>query len=77
MLCAAQPFLVTIKFGVKLTNQELIREFEPIFYPKSIAVVGISQNIFKVGSLWLKAIVDAGFRGAIYPIHPEAVSFSD
>jgi acyl-CoA synthetase (NDP forming) len=68
-------FSITIKFGVKLTNEELIREFEPVFYPKSIAVVGISQNIFKVGSLWLKALVDAGFRGAIYPIHPRGGEF--
>ena len=68
-------FSVTIKFGVKLTNEELLREFEPIFYPKSIAVVGISQNIFKVGSLWLKALIDAGFRGSIYPIHPRGGEF--
>ena len=73
MHCPA--FSITITFEVKLTNQELIREFEPIFYPKSIAVVGISQNIFKVGSLWLKAIIDAGFRGAIYPIHPRGGEF--
>jgi acyl-CoA synthetase (NDP forming) len=68
-------FSITIKFGVKLTNEELIREFDPIFYPKSIAVVGVSQNIFKVGSVWLKALVDAGFRGAIYPIHPRGGEF--
>ena len=58
-----------------MTKEELIREFEPIFYPNSIAVVGVSQNIFKVGSLWLKAIMDAGFRGAIYPIHPRGGEF--
>lgn len=53
-----------------MDNQELLRKFEPIFYPKSIAVVGISQNVFKVGSIWLKAIIDAGFKGHIYPVHP-------
>ncbi|MCJ7514957.1 MAG: CoA-binding protein, partial [Dehalococcoidia bacterium] len=58
-----------------MANEELLREFEPIFYPKSIAVVGISQNIFKVGSVWLKALVDAGFKGAIYPIHPRGGEF--
>jgi acyl-CoA synthetase (NDP forming) len=63
-------FLVKINFEVKLAQEELIRAFEPIFYPKSIAVVGVSQNIFKVSSLWLKAIIDAGFSGAIYPINP-------
>jgi acyl-CoA synthetase (NDP forming) len=68
-------FSITIKFGVKLINQDLLREFEPIFYPKSIAVVGISQNIFKVGSIWLKAIIDAGFSGAIYPINPRGGEF--
>jgi len=70
-------FSITINFGVELINKELIREFEPIFYPKSIAVVGISQNIFKVGSLWLKAVVDAGFKGAIYPVHPRGGEFLD
>jgi len=58
-----------------LINEQLLREFEPIFYPKSIAVVGISQNIFKVGSVWLKAVIDAGFKGAIYPIHPRGGEF--
>ncbi len=68
-------FSVTIKFGMKLSKEELQREFEPIFYPKSIAVVGISQNIFKVGSVWLKAVIDAGFKGAIYPVHPRGGEF--
>jgi acyl-CoA synthetase (NDP forming) len=68
-------FSVTIKFVVNLSSEELLREFEPIFYPKSIAMVGISQNIFKVGSIWLKSIIDAGFRGPIYPIHPRGGEF--
>ena len=53
-----------------MSHKEILREFEPIFYPRSIAVVGVSQNIFKVSSLWLKAIIDAGFSGSIYPINP-------
>jgi acyl-CoA synthetase (NDP forming) len=68
-------FSITIKFGVKLINEKLLQEFEPIFYPKSIAVVGVSQNIFKVGSVWLKALIDAGFKGPIYPIHPRGGEF--
>jgi len=53
-----------------LSHKEILREFEPIFYPKSIAVVGVSQNVFKISYLWLKAIIDAGFSGSIYPINP-------
>ena len=73
MRCPA--FFVTIKFVLESKKQELLRQFEPIFYPKSVAVVGISQNIFKVGSVWLKALLDAGFKGAIYPIHPRGGEF--
>jgi len=58
-----------------LSHKEILREFEPIFYPKSIAVVGVSQNVFKVSSLWLKAIMDSGFSGAIYPINPRGGEF--
>lgn len=38
-------------------------------------MVGVSQNIFKAGSVWLKALVDAGFKGVIYPIHPRGGEF--
>ena len=69
-------FFVTIKFVANLTKEELLQEFEPIFYPRSIAVVGVSQNMFKAGSVWLKALVDAGFKGRIYPIHPNGGEFS-
>jgi acyl-CoA synthetase (NDP forming) len=68
-------FFVTIKLVVISTDQELLREFESIFYPRSIAVVGISQNLFKVGSVWVKALIDAGFKGPIYPIHPRGGEF--
>jgi acyl-CoA synthetase (NDP forming) len=47
----------------------LLQEFEPIFYPKSIAIVDASQNMAKVGSYWLKTIVEAGFSGNIYPVN--------
>ncbi len=70
VLCTAQPFLVKINSEVELTQEKVIREFEPVFYPESIAIVGVSQNVFKVGSLWLKAIIDAGFNGPVYPVHP-------
>lgn len=58
-----------------MVREGLIREFEPIFYPKSIAVIGVSSNIFKVSSLWLKAVMDAGFTGPIYPVHPRGGEF--
>jgi len=68
-------FSVKITFMAELSRRELLQEFEPIFYPKSIAVVGVSQSMFKVGSFWLKAIIDAGFEGNVYPVNPRGGEF--
>jgi len=54
----------------KTSQQDLLQRFQPIFYPKSIAVVGVSQNTLKVGSSWFKAIIDMGFTGPLYPVNP-------
>ncbi len=59
----------------ELSQRELLQKFIPIFYPKSIAVVGVSQNMFKAGSFWFKTIVDAGFDGNIYPVNPRGGEF--
>jgi acetate---CoA ligase (ADP-forming) len=45
---------------------------EAIFAPRSIAVVGASPDPRKLGHTVLKNIVENGFPGAIYPIHPSA-----
>jgi acyl-CoA synthetase (NDP forming) len=48
--------------------EEKLKEFEPIFYPKSIAVVGVSATSIKAGSLWVHDLRSAGFPGLIYPV---------
>ena len=48
--------------------EEKLREFEPVFYPKSIAVVGVSATSVKAGSLWVWSLKSAGFPGFIYPV---------
>lgn len=53
-------------------NQEKLREFEPIFYPQSIAVVGASRDEQKIGTRYLKALLTAGFKGKLFPINPKA-----
>ncbi len=44
----------------------------PLFYPRSIAVVGASNNPFKLGFQSLLAVKSAGFEGPIYPINPHS-----
>lgn len=45
---------------------------EEIFAPQSVAVVGASPDATRLGHRVLKNIVDNGYAGAIYPIHPTA-----
>ena len=48
--------------------EEKLKELEPVFYPKSIAVVGASAGSIKAGSLWVHTLVSAGFPGPVYPV---------
>jgi len=47
-----------------------LAELEPLFFPKTIAVFGASRDETKFGSRYLRALLDFGFQGAIYPVHP-------
>lgn len=46
-------------------------EFEPIFYPRSVAVIGASAEAGRPGHQFLRALLEFGFRGALYPVNPE------
>ena len=41
-----------------------------IMNPRSIAFLGASNNVLKMGTIQLLSLIDAGFLGNIYPIHP-------
>lgn len=45
---------------------------EQIFAPHSVAVVGASPDSTRLGHRVLKNIIDNGYQGNIYPIHPTA-----
>ncbi|UCD85901.1 MAG: CoA-binding protein [Deltaproteobacteria bacterium] len=50
-----------------------LKEFKPIFYPRSMAVIGASGSAsFKFGSMFLASLKGFGFKGEIYPVHPKA-----
>src|SRR5690242_8738324 len=50
---------------------------EAIFNPRSVAIVGASPDPTKLGHRVLKNVVDNGYAGRIYPIHPTAPSVLD
>lgn len=45
---------------------------EPLFQPKSIAVFGASDKPNRIGNLQLKALLNAGYVGDLYPINPSS-----
>lgn len=42
---------------------------DSLFNPKSVAIVGASENPAKIGYIILKNLKDAGYKGKIYPIN--------
>lgn len=44
---------------------------DTILSPKSIAIVGVSNDIEKVGSVLMKNLLDGGYNGKVYPINPK------
>ena len=46
-------------------------ELAPFFRPRSVAVIGATNNITKWGSLIFGHLLAGGFAGELYPIHPK------
>ncbi len=47
------------------------QDIECLFRPRSIAIVGVPRG-FRAGKVFLLGLLDQGFPGPIYPVHPEA-----
>ncbi|MDO8672581.1 MAG: CoA-binding protein [Dehalococcoidia bacterium] len=47
-------------------------DFETMFHPKSVAVIGASPNSNKMRANFVASYQTYGFKGNIYPIHPTA-----
>lgn len=56
-----------------LGSEEILNEnkLDSMFNARSIAVVGASNTLGKVGCTILKNLIDGGFSGEIYPINPK------
>ncbi|MDR3465605.1 MAG: acetate--CoA ligase family protein, partial [Xanthobacteraceae bacterium] len=53
--------------------QELIvRQMNRIMRPEAVAVIGASNEDGKIGNSVMKNLINGGYEGMIYPIHPKA-----
>jgi acetate---CoA ligase (ADP-forming) len=58
--------------GVINTPDLAIDSLDPLFKPRSVAVIGASSTPTKIGGLPIAFLLAQGFAGKIYPINPKA-----
>ena len=53
-------------------KDEINRAMNRIMRPKSVAVIGASAEDGKIGNSVMKNLINGGYEGNIYPVHPSA-----
>jgi acetyl coenzyme A synthetase (ADP forming)-like protein len=56
----------------RIPEEEILVTMKRIFHPKSVAVIGASAEDGKIGNSVMKNLINGGFAGEIYPVHPKA-----
>ena len=56
----------------RFSQEEILRSMNRIMKPKSIAVVGASNEEGKIGNSVMKNLINGGYRGEIFPINPKS-----
>src|SRR6202043_2454460 len=52
----------------------IVEKMTRIMRPKAVAVIGASAENGKIGNSVMKNLINGGYQGEIYPIHPSAPS---
>src|SRR5436309_5052631 len=53
-------------------HDDIVRQMNRIMKPKSVVVIGSSAENGKIGNSVMKNLINGGYKGEIYPIHPKA-----
>jgi acetyl coenzyme A synthetase (ADP forming)-like protein len=53
-------------------QSEILAAMQRIMNPRAVAVIGASAEDGKIGNSVMKNLINGGYHGAIYPIHPKA-----
>jgi acetyl coenzyme A synthetase (ADP forming)-like protein len=54
------------------SDAEIVTAMNRIMMPKSVAVIGASAEDGKIGNSVMKNLINGGYKGEIYPVHPKA-----
>jgi acyl-CoA synthetase (NDP forming) len=52
-------------------EKDVVASMNRIMRPKAVAVIGASNETGKIGNSVMKNLINGGYQGAIYPIHPK------
>jgi len=53
-------------------HKDIVRQMNRIMKPKAVAVIGASAENGKIGNSVMKNLINGGYKGKIYPVHPKA-----
>jgi len=53
-------------------QQAVAASLLPIFYPRSVAIIGASRDMQSIGGRVMRNVLDAHFSGAVYPVNPNS-----
>ena len=51
---------------------DIVKSMNRIMKPASVAVIGASAETGKIGNSVMKNLINGGYKGQIYPVHPKA-----
>ncbi|NSX02872.1 acetate--CoA ligase family protein [Cupriavidus gilardii] len=54
------------------TQEQIVAQMNRIMRPDTVAVIGASSEDGKIGNSVMKNLINGGYQGKIYPIHPKA-----
>ncbi len=69
--------LITVDFSpqpeiFRPSDDEIKDAMAKVFHPRSVAVIGASAEDGKIGNSVMKNLINGGYKGEIYPVHPKA-----
>jgi len=56
----------------RFSRSEILTAMQRIMNPRAVAVIGASAEDGKIGNSVMKNLINGGYQGEIYPIHPKA-----
>ena len=69
--CASSSTSTTSRARRRVRAEEIVTAMNRIMQPKAVAVIGASAEDGKIGNSVMKNLINGGYKGEIYPIHPE------